>query len=57
MTGAAMGTVIITRCRPNILPFFGASIALVEISKEPLPHGKLSTSKALNSGTVMLPSS
>jgi hypothetical protein len=36
MARAAMRTIVITCCRPYIFPFFGAAIALVEVSKERL---------------------
>jgi hypothetical protein len=57
MPGAAARAVIVTRRGPHILPKMVAAVALVEISKEMLLHGRVPTSKALNSGTVMLPPS
>ncbi len=43
MSGAAIWAIVVTRCRPQILPFFAAPVALVIVAEEVLLlHGKLS---------------
>ena len=43
MSGAAMWAIVVTRCRPHILPFFVAPVALVIVAEEVLLlHGQLS---------------
>src|ERR1700676_5271326 len=36
MSGSAMWAIVVTRCRPHILPFFLAPVALVEVAEEVL---------------------
>jgi hypothetical protein len=52
MSGAAMWAIVVTRCRPHILPFFITPVALVKVAEEVLLlHGKFSFLNARNSGT------
>src|ERR1700682_949998 len=51
MSGAAVWAIVITRCRPHILPFFLAPVALVKVAEEVrLLHG----SSPSSSGTLAL---
>src|SRR5947209_1083205 len=52
MSGAAMWAIVVARCRPDILPFFVAPVALVIVAEEVLLlHGKFSFLNARHSGT------
>ncbi len=52
MSGAAMWAIVVTRCRPHILPFFVAPVALVKIAEEAVFfHGSSRFLNARNFGT------